>query len=62
MAITLDQISLFRMGNLKKLEFKKTTGSRRETAKTLCAILKQQGGLILFGVSPNGEMVGQKIG
>ena len=63
MAITLDKISLLvSNGESETLEFKKTTGSRREAAKTLCAMLNQQGGLILFGVSPNGEMVGQKIG
>ena len=63
MAITFDHISsLVSNGESETLEFKETTGTRREAAKTICAMLNQQGGLILFGVLPNGKIIGQNIG
>ena len=43
------------------LEFKSTTGERREAARTVCAMLNQRGGYVLFGVTPNGDMAGQQV-
>ena len=43
------------------LEFKSTTGERREAARTVCAMLNQRGGYVVFGVTPNGEVVGQHV-
>ena len=43
------------------LEFKETTGTRREAAMTICAFLNQRGGQVLFGVTQNGEVVGQQV-
>ena len=49
-------------GESETLEFKETTGARREASKTVCAFLNQDGGLVLFGVTPTGAVVGQQIG
>lgn len=43
------------------LEFKETTGTRREAARTVCAFLNQRGGQVLFGVTQDGSMVGQQV-
>ncbi len=43
------------------LEFKETTGTRREAAMTVCAFLNQHGGQVLFGVTPDGVVVGQQV-
>ena len=43
------------------LEFKHTTGTRREAAQTVCAMLNQRGGQVLFGVTPIGDVVGQQV-
>lgn len=49
-------------GESEVLEFKGTTGTRREAARTVCAMLNQQGGQVLFGVSPEGRVIGQQVG
>lgn len=43
------------------LEFKRTTGTRREAAATVCAMLNHRGGHVLFGVTPKGSVVGQQV-
>ena len=43
------------------LEFKLTTGTRREAAATVCAMLNHRGGHVLFGVTLGGEVVGQQV-
>ena len=48
-------------GESETLEFKSTTGARREAARTVCAMLNQQGGQVLFGVTPEGRVVGQQV-
>ncbi|MCY4017504.1 MAG: putative DNA binding domain-containing protein, partial [Gammaproteobacteria bacterium] len=58
----LDQIAaLIASGESETLEFKATTGTRREAAATVCAMLNQRGGCVLFGVSPDGKAVGQQV-
>ena len=48
--MTLDQIAALALNSESEtLEFKKTTGTRREAAWTLCAFLNQRGGQVLFG-------------
>ena len=44
------------------LEFKATTGTRRESAMTVCAFLNQRGGQVLFGVKQDGLVAGQQVG
>ena len=48
-------------GESETLEFKETTGTRREAAMTVCAFLNQSGGLVLFGVTPDGAVAGQQV-
>ncbi len=48
-------------GESETLEFKTTTGTRREAARTVCAMLNQQGGHVLFGVTPEGRVAGQQV-
>ena len=48
-------------GESETLEFKSTTGARREAARTICAMLNQDGGHVLFGVLPDGKVVGQHV-
>ena len=43
------------------LEFKETTGKRREATMTVCAFLNQGGGRVLFGVTPKGVVAGQQV-
>jgi len=61
--MTFDDVTaLVENGEPERLELKKTTGTRSEAAKAICAMLNQDGGHVLFGFSPNGEAVGLNIG
>ena len=61
--MTPDQIeTLVASGESETLEFKATTGTRREAAATICAMLNQRGGHVLFGVDAQGNVVGQSVG
>lgn len=60
--MTPEQIAaLAASGESETQEFKATTGTRREAAATICAMLNQSGGHVLFGVAPNGRVVGQQV-
>lgn len=48
-------------GESEVVEFKRTTGERREAMQTLCAMLNHRGGRVLFGVQPDGRVVGQQV-
>ena len=54
-------LDLVASGESETLEFKATTGTRREAVATVCAMLNQRGGHVLFGVSPDGAAVGQQV-
>ena len=59
----LDDITrLIAAGESETLELKKTTGERREAAKTVCAMLNNRGGIIFIGVTPEGVVTGQQVG
>ena len=61
--MTPDEITaVVAAGESETLEFKSTTGTRREAARTVCAMLNQRGGYVLFGVTPQGGVVGQQVG
>ena len=53
--------SLAATGESETLEFKETTGARREAAMTVCAFLNQRGGQALFGVTQTGVVSGQQV-
>ncbi len=57
-----DITALAEGGESERLELKSTTGERREAAKTACAMLNHQGGLIIIGVTPEGKVAGQQVG
>jgi ATP-dependent DNA helicase RecG len=60
--MTLTEIeACVRSGESETLELKKTTGERREAAKTVCAMLNHEGGHIIFGVDPSGRILGQIV-
>ncbi len=60
--MTRDRVSdLVSTGESETLEFKTSTGTRREAAKTVCAMLNQGGGQVLFGVKPDGQVEGQEV-
>ena len=55
-------IALTTSGESEALEFKETTGTRREAAMTLRAFLNQRGGQVPFGVTQAETVVGQQVG
>ena len=57
-----DMTALVSSDESETLEFKETTGTRREAAMTVCAFLNQGGGRVLFGVTTAGVAVGQQVG
>ena len=60
--MTSEQVTaLAATGESETLEFKQTTGTRREAVGTICAMLNQRGGHVLFGVKPEGDVVGQQV-
>ena len=61
--MTPEQITaLAATGESETLESKRTTGTRREAPRTVCAMLNQRGGHLLFGVTPTGDVAGQHVG
>ena len=52
---------LVKQGEGATLEFKRSTGELREGLQTLCALLNGSGGMVLFGVRPDGSPEGQQV-
>ena len=48
-------------GESETLEFKRTTGERRTGVRAVCAMLNHRGGRVLFGVDPDGRVLGQQV-
>ena len=60
--MTPEQITrLIATGESETLEFKETTGTRRQATQSLCAMLNHRGGRVLFGVTPEGHLIGQQV-
>jgi ATP-dependent DNA helicase RecG len=60
--ISLTQIEAWvRGGESETLECKRTTGERRAATQTLCGMLNHRGGRVIFGVEPDGRVVGQMV-
>ena len=53
--------NLISKGESDRLEFKQSTGQRREAVKTACAMLNGLGGFVIIGISPKGEIKGQTV-
>lgn len=47
-------------GETETQEFKKTTGQRSDGVRTVCGMLNQRGGRVIFGVDPKGNILGQE--
>ena len=58
---TYDITSVALAGESETLEFKETTGTRRQATMTVCAFLNGSGGRVLFGVTDAGVVVGQQV-
>lgn len=44
------------------VEFKETTGQLNRGMETLCGMINGDGGIVVFGVSNKGKIIGQEIG
>ena len=53
--------ALVKEGEGPTLEFKRSTGELKEGMQTLCAFLNGSGGMVLFGVRPDGTVEGQEV-
>jgi ATP-dependent DNA helicase RecG len=53
--------ALVKEGEGPALEFKRSTGELKEGMQTLCAFLNGSGGMVLFGVRPEGTIEGQVV-
>jgi predicted HTH transcriptional regulator len=61
MTSVLEIESWVRSGESENIEFKRTTGERREAVRTVCAMLNHRGGRVIFGVEPDGRVLGQMV-
>jgi ATP-dependent DNA helicase RecG len=52
---------LLKQGEERTLEFKRSTGELREGLQTISAFLNGSGGIVLFGVRPDGQPEGQQV-
>jgi len=48
-------------GESETLELKRTTGELRGAGQTLCGLLNQRGGVVVFGVAADGRIAGQEV-
>ena len=59
---TLKELNRFiKQGEGPSVEFKRSTGELREALQTVCAFLNGSGGIVLFGVRPDGAAEGQHV-
>src|SRR3990167_5742136 len=52
---------LIQQGESSTLEFKKSTGQLSSATETVCAFLNGNGGIVLIGVTNNGDILGQDV-
>jgi ATP-dependent DNA helicase RecG len=58
---TKELARLVKQGEGPTLEFKRSTGELKEGMQTICAFLNGSGGMLLFGVRPDGRADGQEV-
>ena len=56
-----DVKKLVQQGESSVVEFKTTTKTIKAACKTICAFLNMDGGIVLIGVTDNGDIIGQDI-
>jgi ATP-dependent DNA helicase RecG len=49
-----------RLGESENQEFKASTSTQDKAIQTLCGMLNKQGGRVLFGIRPDGNIEGQQ--
>ena len=60
--ITLSDLhGLVALGESTTLEFKKSTAEKDRACRTLCGFANGQGGVLVFGLSPDGQILGQQV-
>ena len=63
MDINLEQIKAFASNHEGvDVEFKETTGQLNRGMETLCGMVNGKGGIVIFGVTNKGKIVGQEVG
>lgn len=61
--MNLSELSeVVKKGESTILELKRSTGQRSDAAKTVSAMMNGVGGFVIFGVTDNGDIVGQELG
>ena len=53
--------SLIKQGESHTLEFKKSTANLQSAFETICAFLNGDGGIVLIGVTDDGQLIGQDV-
>lgn len=53
--------SIIAQGESETLEFKRSTAELQRAGQTLCGFLNGDGGQVLLGVGPKGQLVGQQV-
>jgi predicted HTH transcriptional regulator len=53
--------TLIAAGESLTLELKKSTAEKNRACRSLCALANGQGGQVVFGVTPAGKVLGQKV-
>lgn len=60
--MTLEELEIMvRAGESDRVELKRSTGQLSRAGETLSAFLNGTGGMIVFGVTPEGEISGQQV-
>ena len=60
--MTINDIeALVRRGESETVEFKKTTGQLSRAAETICGLLNGRGGVVVIGVTPEKQIIGQTV-
>jgi ATP-dependent DNA helicase RecG len=61
--LSLDEIKkIVVSGESETIEFKKSTAEQEKACQTICAFANGRGGTVIFGVTPQGKIIGQDIG
>ncbi|MBB72294.1 MAG: ATP-dependent DNA helicase RecG [Legionellales bacterium] len=62
MFTTVEELKkIISQGESRTLEFKKSTAQLSDGCKSLCGFLNGEGGTLIFGVSDNHKIIGQKV-
>ena len=60
-ATLADLRAVLARGEGSSVEFKRSTGELKEGLETLCAFLNGEGGIVFFGIRPDGRAEGQQV-